>query len=89
LKKRTPADFSREFAGYMATSAERFIERYATDPEAHDDYARRDALRDLRSAIYEWRKREHRAAGRVSPFTRLVSLWRERIKPALLELGQA
>lgn len=61
--ERTPADFSREFAGYMAKAAERVLASWITHPEAFDDEARSDDFRELESAIYEWRKREAVAQG--------------------------
>jgi len=56
--ERTPADFSREFAGYMADSADHFLKVWCERPEEWTDQARTEAFRDLQSAVYEWRKRE-------------------------------
>lgn len=70
MKQRTPEDFSREFAGYMASAAEGYMETldrsamevaFGRDP-LHDELT--DARRALSSAIYEWRKREARTVSK-------------------------
>jgi hypothetical protein len=59
--ERTPADFSREFAGYMAKAAEDLMEAWIVNPGAYSGDERSDAFKALNSAVYEWRKREDRA----------------------------
>lgn len=66
MGRRSPADFSREFAGYMAKAAEDVMEAWIVSPETHDDDDRRDAFKALSSAVYEWRKREARAQSSVT-----------------------
>ena len=71
MSDRTPADFSREFAGYMADAAERYcavINAYhrklieaGVEIERHGDNELTEAYTGLFGAIYEWRKRESRA----------------------------
>ena len=68
MGERSPQDFSREFAGYMATAAEEYMA--AIDASAMETARGREALGDLltdcrralASAIYEWRKRDARCA---------------------------
>lgn len=62
MVERTPADFSREFAGYMAEAAEEYIaavDASCADPD-NDTLAEDmgEFRQHLVSAIYEWRKRE-------------------------------
>jgi len=59
VPERTQADYSREFAGYMATAAEAYVEASSRVEADHDEIA--DTFKGLLSAIYEWRKREARA----------------------------
>jgi len=67
--ERTAADFSREFAGYMATAADAYCKAvnvyHRQIIDAGGDLPPSDALTDaytsVFSAIYEWRKREDRA----------------------------
>lgn len=73
---RTPADYAVEFGGYLAKSAEAFLDflnETSAFAESRLDAGDRDALRDhrqgLRSAIYEFTKRasRYRAALSASP----------------------
>lgn len=65
MRQRAPADFSREFAGYMADAAAEYVEAIdASHADPDNDTLAEDARefrRHLVSAIYEWRKREERA----------------------------
>lgn len=61
VPERTPADFSREFAGYMALAAETVLEAWIKRPDTYSDEERSEAFKELNSAVYEWRKREDRA----------------------------
>lgn len=61
VPERTPADFSREFAGYMAKAAEDAMEAWIINPGAYSGDERSDAFKALSSAVYEWHKREDRA----------------------------
>lgn len=79
MRERTPADFSREFAGYMADAAAEYMEAVQAyheeqrssgknaDPDGAAEHMS-DCFRGLTNAIYEWRKREERAQ-RVSSAT--------------------
>lgn len=65
--ERTPADFSREFAGYMADAAAAYmtaVNDYHANRNETTEENMRDHFRGLTSAIYEWRKRDERV-GRV------------------------
>lgn len=64
---RTPADFSREFAGYMAAAAERYCKAVNLYHKRlldeglvvnFTDAALTDAYTEVFGSIYEWRKRE-------------------------------
>lgn len=62
---RTPADFSREFAGYVAAAAEHYMDavnafhsELVESGDMPDTLLLNETYRALRSAIYEWRKRE-------------------------------
>lgn len=62
--ERTPADFSREFAGYMADAAADYLQAVNDHAEQQTEASAEavsDHYRGLASAIYEWRKREERA----------------------------
>lgn len=71
--ERSPADFSREFAGYLANYAEYYMEVLdrSAFTVARGNEALRDELTDARrglaSAIYEWRKRDARVTSAPSP----------------------
>jgi len=71
VPERSPADFSREFAGYMAKAAEDLMEAWIINPGAHSGDERSDAFKALSSAVYEWHKREYRAQAesRSTPVT--------------------
>lgn len=64
LDARQPADFSREYAGYMATAAQAFVaavEEAAVAEDAGQEPPTellQDTRRGLLTAVYDWRKRE-------------------------------
>ena len=67
VPERTPADFSREFAGYMAKAADDLMEAWIVNPGAYSGDERSDAFKALNSAVYEWQKREDCAQAASRP----------------------
>lgn len=56
---RTPKDFAIEFGEYLAVAAEFYLE--ASTMFRSDSDLQNDAYRNLKSAIYEFRKRARRS----------------------------
>lgn len=61
MADRDAKDFAIEFGGYMATSADRLM-AYLSTPGAVDATQATDLLDDLRSSVYEFRKRAAKAS---------------------------